>query len=65
MREKTFTNWKENFRGTVYMGVAIDIAHAHACHAPKKFVGKTFVVLHKSAKFVKVFSLESFLLYSK
>jgi DNA topoisomerase VI subunit B len=28
---------------------------------PKKFAGKTFVALHKSTK---VFSLESFLLYS-
>ena len=35
----------------------------HVCHAPKKFAEKTFVALHQSSKFTKVFSLESFPLY--
>ena len=47
------------------MGASIDIAHVHACHAPKNSRRKTFVVLHKSAKFAKVFSIESFPLYGR
>ena len=35
---------------------------AKGCHAPN-FAEKTFVCSHKTAKFAKVFSLESFPLY--
>ena len=35
---------------------------AKGCHTPK-FVEKTFAYSHKTAKFTKVFSLKSFLLY--
>ena len=48
----------------ICMGVGIDIYSACVCvPCPKKFAKKTFVALHKSVKFAKVFSLESFLLY--
>ena len=36
---------------------------AEGCHAPN-FTEKTFANSHKTAKFVKVFGLESFLLYN-
>ena len=35
----------------------------HVCHAHNKFADKTFVALRKSAKFAKVFALETFPLY--
>ena len=55
MREKT---GGENFHGLLAFAVPKDTT-------PQNFVEKTFANSHKTAKFAKVFSLESFLLNSK
>ena len=61
-RVKTFANWwKYNFCGENFRRLL-------ACAAPKvathpNFAEKTFANSHKTAKFMKVFSLESFPLY--
>ena len=61
-REKTFAqlvkyDCRENFRGLLAFAVGKDAT-------PPNFVEKTFAYSNKTAKFAKVFSLESFLLYS-
>ena len=48
---------KYDFYGGNFRGL-----HTKGCHAPN-FAKKTFAYSHKTMKFVKVFSLESFLLY--
>ena len=65
-REKSFVNindekygfHRENFRILLTFAVPKDAT-------PPNFAEKTFVNSHKTAKFTKVFSLESFPLYSK
>ena len=67
-KEKTFANWQK-WRKLSWNSLTNlhGCGHWHSACAcvprPKKFVEKTFVALHKSAKFVKVFSFESFPLY--
>ena len=53
-RAKTFANWR--FRGLLAFTVPKNAT-------PPNIVKKTFTNSHKTAKFAKVFSLESFLLY--
>ena len=61
-REKNFENWwKMGFCGENFRGLL-----AHAAYCPPSFVTfaeKTFADRHKTAKFAKDFSLESFTLY--
>ena len=58
-REKTFCNWwKIRFSWRKLLRIA-RFCFAKRCHAPN-FAEKTFAYSHKTAKFVKVFSLESF-----
>ena len=62
-REKTFADWRkydirgENFRGLLAFAAPKDAT-------PPNFAEKTFANSHKTAKSAKVFSLESFPLYS-
>ena len=49
---------KYDFCGENFCGLLLQ---HQRCHTPK-FCGKTFANSHKTAKFMKVFSLESFLL---
>ena len=61
-REKTFTNWREirfSQRKTFTDCSVVPPMDA----TPPNFMKKTFPNSHKTSKFVKVFSLESFLLY--
>ena len=58
-REKTFAKYDfygENFRGILTFAMPKDIT-------PPNFIKRNFVNSHKTAKFAKVFSLESFPLY--
>ena len=48
---------EKNFRGLLAFAVLTDAT-------PPNFTETTFADSHKTAKFTKVFSLESFLLYS-
>ena len=60
MREKTFLEkydfYEENFCGLLAFTAPMDAT-------PPNFTDKTFTNTHKTAKFMKVFSLESFPLY--
>ena len=61
-REKTFENlWKMGFQGENFRGLL-----SRTVYIPpslQTIVDKTFTDRHKTAKFAKVFSLESFPLY--
>ena len=62
LREKTFANWwKIHFSQRKRSRIA-PFSCANGCHAPK-FREITFTNSHKTTKFAKVFSLESFPLY--
>ena len=61
-KEKTFANWwTMQFLLRKFSRIA-RFCHAKGHHTPN-FAEKNFVYSHKTAKFTKVFSLESFLLY--
>ena len=61
-REKTFMNWwKIRFSQTKLLRI-VRLCRAKEFHAPN-FREKTFANSHKTAKFAKVFSFKSFLLY--
>ena len=63
-REKTFADWwKYDFCGENFCGLLAFAAPKDA--TPPNFTEKTFANSHKTAKSAKVFSLESFLLYSR
>ena len=62
-REKIFANlWKIQFSRKLLQ--IVSFCCANRCHAPKISQKITFTISHKIAKFTKVFSLESFPLYS-
>ena len=58
--------WGRSIEGeSTHAPAACYVSHpCHVCHALKKFTKKALVALQKSAKFVKVFSLESFSIYN-
>jgi len=63
LREKTFANWLKN---TIFAEKTFTDCSLLPCRkvpSPQNFTAKTFVDSHKTAKFAKVFSLESFPLY--
>ena len=63
-REKTFVNWwKIQFLQRKLSPIARFCSTKGA--TPPNFMEKTFANSHKTAKFVKVFSLKGFLLYSR
>ena len=60
MLNSCMIHWRDN---TLIMHVP-KMPATYVLHAtPPKFTEKTFMALHKSAKFAKVFSLDSFTLY--
>ena len=63
LRKKTFTNWWNLRFSQRKRSQIAHFSHAKGHHAPK-FHGETFTSSHKTVKFVKVFSLQSFLLNS-
>ena len=62
-RKKTFANWWNLRFSQRKLSQIVHFSHAKGHHAPK-FHRETFASSHKTVKFVKVFSLQSFLLYS-
>jgi len=62
LREKTFMNWWKIRYSRRKLSWIARLCHSKERHIPN-FVEKTFTNGHKTRKFVKVFSLESFPLY--
>ena len=62
-REKTFADWQKIRFSRRKLSWIACLCRAKECHAPN-FTEKTFANSHKTTKFAKVFSLESFPLYS-
>ena len=62
LREKTFTNWWKIWFLRRKLSQIARFCSPKGHHAPN-FAEKTFAYSHKTAKFTKVFSLESLLLY--